>query len=542
MKTLYYNGKIITVNDAQPQAEALLVEDGKIIAVGTLNTMSVLKDDATQLVDLQGKTMLPGFIDGHGHIGNLIAALPKLYPPPAGIVDSKETLFREMKKMIANGELLENGWFAALGYDNAFFENEEHPTRKELDEISKEIPILLLHVSGHVGVVNSKALELAGWTADTPNPEGAVIQRDPVTGELNGILEEKAIHIIGFGYTMKGLSAESLSEMFLHTQQYYASNGITTAQEGGTTQDVLQMLDYCRSHDKLIFDIVAYPIQEYVAELIPDDSESQKYQNHLKIGGAKVVADGSPQAKTAWLTQPYYKKPSYAEEGYSGYPLYTDEQMEQFCKTAMEHNWQMLVHCNGDAMGDQFIRAYRKAKESSGNQKDLRLIMIHAQTVREDQLDAMKELGITPSYFHDHVYYWGDYHLESVLGPERGRRISPLKSSVVRNMRFTVHNDMPVTPPNPVFNIHNAVNRKTRTGREIGTEYAIDVMEAIRAVTIYGAYQYFDEAIKGSLEVGKLADMVILDKNPLEVPKEEIKDIRVLETIKEGKTIYKAEL
>lgn len=192
-------------------------------------------------------------------------------------------------------------------------------------------------------------------------------------------------------------------------------------------------------------------------------------------------------------------------------------------------------------MGDQFIRCYRQALKDTGNQTALRPVMIHAQTVREDQLDEMKELGIMPSFFHDHVFYWGDWHYESVLGPERASRISPLASAVKHGMPFTLHNDMAVTPINPIFNIHNAVNRVTRNGRVLGPEYCIDVMEAIRALTIYGAYQYFDEDIKGSLEVGKLADMVILDKNPLTVPKETIKDIKVMETIKEGVTIYRAE-
>lgn len=540
MKQLFYNGTIVTVNDDMPFAEAILVEDGKIGAIGSFETVKKQQDAETKLIDLAGKTVLPGFIDGHGHIGNLIASLPKLYPPPNGIVDSKEMLFKELRRMVQN-DLLENGWLLALGYDNAFFENNAQPIRSELDAISSEIPMLILHGSGHVGVVNSKAIELVGWTKDTPNPEGGVIQRDPETGELNGIIEEKAIHIIGLGIAMRGLNMDSLVEMFMNSQKYYASVGVTTAQEGGTLEDTVRVMEYCREHGKMLIDVVAYPLQEYLPNVIPDDTEAQTYDRHVKIAGAKVVADGSPQAKTAWLTEPYYEKPENVENGYKGYPIYTDEQMFSFCKQALEHDWQMLVHCNGDATIDQFIRTYRQAQAETGNMKKLRPVIIHSQTVREDQLDAMKEIGIMPSYFHDHVFYWGDWHYESVLGPERGSRISPLASTVKRGIPFTFHNDMPVTPINPIFNIHNAVNRVTRNGRKLGQEYCIDVMEAIRAVTIYGAYQHFDEKIKGGLEVGKLADLVILDKNPLTVPKETIKDIRVLETIKEGKTIYKAE-
>jgi len=265
-----------------------------------------------------------------------------------------------------------------------------------------------------------------------------------------------------------------------------------------------------------------------------------RYARHVKIPGVKVIGDGSPQpgAKTAWLSAPYYKKPDWEPEGYRGYPIYTDEQMYAFCRQALEKNWQIVTHCNGDATADQFIKAYEKAKKDMGNTLNLRPVMIHAQTVREDQLEAMARLGIIPTFFHDHTYYWGDDHLDSVLGPERGKRISPLKSALNRGIPFTLHQDTPVVPPNQILALHNAVNRQTKTGREIGPEFAISPLQAIKAITINAAFQNFDENIKGSLEAGKYADLVILDKNPLKVPEEEIKEIKVLETIKEGKTIY----
>lgn len=540
MKQLYYNGTFITVNDAQPLAEALMVENGKIVAIGSLEEVQAFRDETTDLIDLAGKTVVPGFVDGHGHIGNPAGGIPKLYPTPNGDINSKERLLEEMRRLVEAGEILENGWFVAIGYDNAFFENSAHPNRKELDAISTDIPMIVLHISGHVAAVNSKALEIVGWTKDTPNPEGGIIQRDPITGELTGVVEEKAVKAITYRHVLKGLDEDSQARIFEKTQDFYLSRGVTTAQDGGIiNKGLLDVLEYCQAQERIKIDVGAYPLMEQIPETITDYSSRQRYVNHLKIAGAKVVGDGSPQAKTAWLTAPYYVKPDKAEEGYKGYPVYTDEQLLAFCREALTHNWQMLVHCNGDAMSDQFIRCYRKAIEETGNTTPLRPVMIHAQTVREDQLDAMKELGIMPSFFNDHVFYWGDYHYESVLGPERANRISPLASAVKRGIPFTLHNDMPVTPINPIFCIHNAVNRVTRNGRLLGPEYAVDVMEALKAVTIYGAYQFFDDDIKGSLEVGKLADMVILDKNLLTVPKEQIKDIKVLETIKEGESLYK---
>lgn len=539
MKKLFYNGVIITVNDKQPKATSLLVEDGLITAVGDTDNLMSFKDDMTELIDLQGHTMLPGFIDGHGHICNIITSLPTILPPPNGIVDSKENLIKALSTMVKEKQFLPTGWLIASGYDNAFFENGAHPTRDELDQVSTEIPILIFHASGHVGTANSKALEIAGWDENTPDPEGGALQHDPETGKLNGILKGKAVLNLGFGYGLNGLTIEDQANDFVKTQKFYASMGVTTAQEGGTSPENMDILRYCQSHDMIMLDIVSYPVLETASYLIPDDSPSQHYEKHIKICGAKVVGDGSPQAKTAWLTEPYYIPADNEPVDYKGLSMFSDEQMLDFCRQVMRHNWQLLVHCNGDAMGDQFIRCYQQAKAESGNDSDLRPVMIHAQTVREDQLDQMKELHMMPSFFHDHVFYWGDFDYSSVFGPERGSRISPLYSAQRREIPFTLHNDPPVTPINPIFNIHIAVNRRTRGGMVLGPEYTVDVMEAIRAVTIYGAYQYFDENIKGSLEVGKMADLVILDKNPLSVPKDKIKDITVLETIKEGITIYK---
>ena len=540
MKTLYYNGTIITMEAHCPSAEALLVSDGKIEALGSLETLTPLLQDDTTYINLDGKTLLPGFIDGHSHVGSILAFLPKLFPPPIGHIDSKEALLDELRQLIANDEILENGWLVAEGYENSLFENESHPTREELDRVSTDIPILVLQSSGHVGVINSKALSLAGWNKHTPNPPGGIIARNPKTGEPTGFIEEKAIHALAFAHILKSLNPESLIKLFIKTQDYYASNGITTAQDGGTFKEFLPILTYCQKNSLLKLDIVSYIYQEYSPELLPNHSQQQRYDNHLKICGAKLVNDGSPQGKTAWLTQPYYKVPDGKPSNYCGYPIFSDEQVYQYCLEAIKTDCQMLVHCNGDATVDQFIHAYQQAIKALNKGTDLRPIIIHAQTLREDQLDIMKQLGILPSFFNDHVFYWGDYHLNSVFGPERGNKISPLKPTVNRHMPWTLHSDYPVTPPNILFSLHNAVNRKTRQGRDIGIEYAVDVLDALKAVTIHGAYQHFDETIKGSLAAGKLADLVILDKNPLITPKSQIKEIHVLETIKEGNTIYKS--
>lgn len=538
MQKLYYNGIIVTVDRCATKAQAVLIEDAHILAVGQNEEVAALAATDAEKIDLGGKTMLPGFIDAHSHICNPLSAFAAL--PETGI-DSKDALKMALKGFIEKDCLLDNGWLIASGYENSLFENNAHPTRYDLDEVSTDVPIVVLHKSGHIGAANSKALAFGGYLDDAPDPDGGVICRDSATGEPTGVLEENAIIYLfmtfGFGHTSQKLMVQNLEK----TLASYAKVGVTTAQEGGSTRETVELLKYCSENDKLLIDVVAYPAVIGEEEVIPDHSEKQTYTDHLKIGGVKIVGDGSPQAKTAWMTEPYYEQAEGADADFRGYGKFTDEEMLEFCRISIRHHWQMLVHCNGDAMGDQFIRTYRQAQEELGDDKQLRPVMIHAQTVREDQLDEMKAIGMMPSFFHDHVYYWGDYHYSSVFGPERGSRISPLYSAQRREMPFTLHNDTPVTPIDPIFNIHVAVNRRTRSGMVLGSEYTVDVMEAIRAVTIYAAYQYFDEKIKGSIEPGKLADLVILDQDPLAVPKDKIQGIRVLETIKDGKTIYRAD-
>ena len=217
----------------------------------------------------------------------------------------------------------------------------------------------------------------------------------------------------------------------------------------------------------------------------------------------------------------------------------TDDEANAFVEEAFRKGWQIHAHCNGDAAADQFIKAVRLAVAKLGP-GDRRPVMIHAQTVREDQLDAMKELGIIPSFFGMHTYYWGDWHRDSVLGPERASRISPAASALKRGIPFTQHHDAPVALPSSLMILFSQVNRVTRSGQVLGPEQRVSAMDAIKSITINAAHQYFEEGTKGSLEPGKLADFVILDRNPLTVDPMAIKDIKVVETIKEGVTIYRA--
>ncbi|MGL4762076.1 MAG: amidohydrolase [Sarcina sp.] len=541
-KKVYFNGKIVCVDKDNNIEEAVLVENGIIIATGSNEDMirkAYDRNDEVDEINLKGRTMLPGFIDPHGHI---VAIAQSSMMPNFEEITSRDEMVLKLKAYLNENPKKDGEWLLGLGYDNSKFADGKHPTKVDLDKVSVEIPIFITHASGHIAAVNSKALELFGYIGnDYIVPKGGVVQTMGSSREANGVLEETAFLDETKKVLIGAPSFESVLAALDKAQDLYASYGITTAQDASVDKGVNQLLGAASQYGKLKLDIVGYAIQPVTAELMGKTSTlDAKYNNHYKLLGGKMWLDGSPQAKTAWLTKPYYIVPEDQKEDYCGYGTQADEEVTAYLTTCIEDNIQVNAHCNGDAASDQFIRCYKNALNATENQANLRPVMVHCQTLREDQLDCMQRIGMIPTFFLDHIFYWGDYHYESVLGPERAERISPAGSALKRGMNFTLHQDPPVKMPIMTLAIHNAVNRETESGRVLGEDQRIPVMEAIKAVTINGAYQYFEEKIKGSIEVGKLADFVVLDKCPIITEPKELKTIKVLETIKEGNTIYKA--
>ena len=539
-KTIYFNGKVITVDEKNKIAEAVLVENGRIFKVGTNEEILSKKDENTELVDLDGKTMVPGFIDPHGHI---VAISQTLLLVQLSDVTSVEEIIEKLVDFKEKTTLPKGAWLIGFGYDNSKFANKEHPTKFDLDKVSTDIPVYITHASGHLAVANSLGLELYGYGGtDYVVPEGGVVQTvSHDSKEANGILEENAIMAPEKKGIIPAPAFEQVLDSLVKAQDLYASLGITTAQDASLDEGYDKLLTTAGSMGKLKIDILGYAIQHLTAKMMKNEgTPKREYNNHYKIGGGKTWLDGSPQGKTAWLTLPYYEVPEGEPSDYSGYGTQSDETMIEYYKTCIENNWQVHTHANGDAAIDQFFRCYEKALELTGNKTELRPVIVHCQAMRRDQLKKAAQLGAIPTFFNDHVWFWGDYHYDSVFGPERSQNISPLGWALEEGLKFTLHQDPPVKLPDQILGMHNAVNRKTQSGRVLGEQHKISALEALKAVTINGAYGYFEEDIKGSIEEGKYADFVILDKNILEVNPEEIKDIKVLETIKEGNTIYKA--
>ena len=533
MQKLYYGGNIIAMTGEHNMPEALLVTDEKIAYAGPKAGAEKLTGPDTEYIDLNGKTLMPAFLDGHGHVS--MAAQMALNADLSGC-GSYQDIINTLKQYIEARHISENDVVVGFGYDHNFLKEGGHPTRQILDQVSERIPIYVSHASGHMGCANSAALKLAGIGSNTADPQGGVIGKIPGTKEPDGYLEEAAM--IELQKLLSVHMKMDLMKGLRIVQQEYLKYGITTVQDGASSTDAVQFMKKACDEGAFVLDVVSYPVMSEAdpGQLFIEYPEcDRKYNNHFKLGGYKTVLDGSPQGKSAWLTKPYENSGDYC-----AYPWFTDETVTGFMEQALRDRKQILVHCNGDAAGDQFLKAYEKAlkKIPEAADADLRPVMIHCQTARDDQLDKMADLKMIPSIFVGHVYYWGDIHKKN-LGDTRGRRIIPCKSALDRGLVLNFHQDTPVTKPDMMHSVWAAVNRITRGGEVLGPEQRIGVYDALKAITINTAYAYHEEQEKGTLEAGKLADLVILDKNPLKTDKMKLKDIVVLETMKEGKTLYK---
>ncbi len=537
--TLFYGGEILTMVGENPAfVEAVVIEDGKILFVGKKEDGIEVAGKDCKEVNLEGKTLLPGFIDGHAHFANfgLQAIGAQLLAPPDATCKDIPTLIDLLKEWNTPENRALTGWIFGTGFDDSVLEEKRFPTRHDLDQVTTDYPIMITHISGHFAVVNSKGLEVLGLTSETPNPEGGIIRREADGKTPNGVLEELA----AIPYMLQALMPKDQAgaERFFQAGQDMAlSYGYTTAQEGRAMQNH-ELLVANAMADKLKLDVVSYIDYMFVDQYMNSIWNNRGYNNHYRIGGMKVTLDGSPQGRTAWRTQPYLIPPDGQGADYAGYPaIPNDSVVASIFEKGFKNNWQILVHANGDAAMDQMIRTLRPNVEKYGK-GDRRNTLIHGQYIRFDQLDALKELDVIASLFPLHTFYWGDWHKE-IIGDSLGNKISPVKTALNKGLKVTIHTDAPVALPNLMRVVWTAVARTSRSGEIIGESERLTPYEALKAITIWSAYQHFEEDLKGTLEVGKLADFVILDKNPLKVPIDVIKDIQVLETIKEGQTVFK---
>ncbi|WP_304353603.1 amidohydrolase [Brachyspira innocens] len=530
---VYHNGNILTMKgDEASYAKAIEVRDNTIMKVAYTeeDKKSLVNNVYAEIVDLKGKTLMPSFIDAHSHMVRFAQSLTTVdLTGSTNMLD----IAQKITNYIEVNKLKPDAWVVGFGYDNNLLPDKKNPDRDDLDKISTTHPIFITHASGHVGAMNSKALEEFGVNENTPDIAGGVIERYPNSRKPTGYMEEAAF--MHYAQSIKfSFTDEDLMNFINQAEDVYLGYGITTAQDALISTAEFPLINNMITNNRFRIDVIGFiDLKNSYSLAKTNINMIGNYNNRFKIGGYKIFLDGSPQAKTAWLEQPYVSGPAR----YRGYGIYSNSDVEKFVETALDDKMQLQAHCNGDAAADQYINAFSNVMIKRNTTNNYRAVLVHSQIIREEQYTSMSNLNIIPSIFVAHVYYWGDVHLAN-LGMERASQISASKTALNNNLGFTYHQDTPVIKPNMLETIWCAVNRITRDGVLLGENQKVNPYEALKAITINAAYQNKEEDIKGTIEEGKLADLVILSDNPITCDPMKIKDIEVLETIKEGKTLY----
>ena len=537
---IYFGGDIITMEGNQPiYAEAIAVKDGKIIFVGKKTESDKLKGENTILTNLEGKTLLPGFLDAHSHYINslLVANQCKLYAPPSGPGKDVESIIIALKAFAAERKIPKGELIMGYGYDENVMPKGKLLNRDDLDKAFPDNPVRIDHVSMHGCVLNSLALKKYGISAVTTTPPGGVIVRKPGTNVPYGLIMEMAFMPI-FEKT-DPMTPEQEIEWTKAGQMLYAEAGITTAQEGATHLPQILTIQRASQAGANIIDIVAYPFITDLDNIVKSFpvAEWGKYNKGFKIGGVKITIDGSPQGKTAYFTTPYLTGGPSGERNWKGELTFPQETVNKMVKKVYEMNVPLLLHCNGDGAIDSFLKAYEFARDGNFD-KSWNVTTIHSQFMRKDQIPKFVKYKIRPSFYTLHTYYFYEAHLKN-RGFAQAQYISPMRDAINAGLKPTNHTDFVVAPLDQMMMLWSAVNRISRAGAKVGFDQCVTPYEGLQAMTVNVANQYEESDSKGTLKSGKRADLVILDKNPLKISKMEIRDIKVIETIKDGKTIYK---
>jgi predicted amidohydrolase YtcJ len=536
---VFYGEHILTVDDATRDARAVAVLGDRIVSVGKRDEIARRVGPATRVIELGDHALIPGFIDAHGHLALVSMEIDFLNvsSPPVGPVERIDDIVSLLKQRIEKGDLATGEWVVGFGYDDSLLEEIRHPTRDDLDLASTEHPIVLLHVSHHLATANSAALAAIGLGPESEEPSGGVIRRRAGSREPNGVLEETAAHVL-LGGIPRNDDPATFVKSVTDAIDYHASFGITTIQDGASDPNFLQGLRAVAKHAPLAVDVAAFPTAMTMAFDAPveDLGFSREYVNGLRVAGVKFVLDGSPQGRTAWMREPYTEGPPGAAADYVAYPITDPAHYRAKVKQFIAAGIPVIAHANGDAAIDLMMDGIEGA--IGDERPDHRSVTIHAQLTRPDQLDRMKDLGIVPSFFAAHTFFWGDWHRKS-FGDERASHISPMGGAIRRGVPFSIHNDAPVVPPHMLRLIEIAVERRTRVGYLLGPDQRLSVEQALHAVTQGAAYAYFEEDEKGSITPGKRADLVVLGRDPRGVPPSEISEIEIVETLARGRSVYR---
>jgi len=530
MRKAFINGKIYTVNEKQPYAEAVVVEGNKIKFVGSTDRAYKFIDASTQVIDLEGKIMLPGFNDSHLHFisgGNYLLGI-NLRPAL-----SKEEFVEILRDYINERNLPVSTWVTGGRWDHELWLHKDLPTKEFIDSVSENTPVFVSRIDGHVGLANSKALEQAGITKITPDPDGGLIDRDPETGEPTGILKDNAIDLVY--KVIPPPSLEENIEATLRALEEARKYGITSVQDM-TQLGELEAYKQVMGNGELTCRIYSiYPIDRY-EDIVRAGITVGSVNELINRGALKGYADGSLGAKTAWFFEPYYNDPT----NYGlAIDVVTNGSLERWSIDADRNRLQLCIHAIGDKANAYVLDMYEKIKTINAPW-DRRSRIEHAQHLQQDDIYRFAEIGVIASVQPYHCIDDGVW-AEKRIGQDRIQTTHAYNSLLESGAVVAFGTDWPVAPLNPLLGIYAAVTRRTVDGRNSNgwiPNEKISVEEAIKCYTLNGAYASFEEKIKGSIEVEKLADFVVLSDDILTIDPVKIKDVKVEMTVFDGEIVY----
>ncbi len=532
-KKIFFGGPIITINENKPIAEAVGIEGDRIISVGMFNDVKNELGPNYELINLEGKTFLPGFIDSHLHPILSIFFLIFLDLSKVRSFQELKDLLKEKSKTKSPDNLI-----FGLSLKEEEFDNPEErilPTRWDLDEACPNHPVFLMRYDGHIGIVNSKTLELLEITSETQSPEGGEIRKNE-KGEPTGVLSELAMSpiftILSIPQPKEIIEKAEICFKNLASKGLTSLHGVMELDKGGETGDLggIEIPILRTIKDKVLqnwYSLIYTFTPKKIKRLKKPPLDSQDEFGQFKANALKLWADGSFGAATAYMFEPYTDQPDKV-----GFLVHEKEKMYDIMKKAHNLGYQICIHSIGDK-SNRIIMDLFKRLLTEFPKKDHRHRIEHLSLLTPDIIKDMAKLGVIASCqppFINSEYTW----LKKRLGKERCRFTYPIKSLIDAGIIVASGSDCPIEDPSVILGLHALVNRNGFIPEE-----CITIEEALKTYTINGAYASFEENIKGSIEIGKLADFVILDKNPLEVKSEEIKDIKVVETIIRGKTVFK---
>lgn len=528
---IFVNGEVVTVSPEDDVFEAVAVRGNKICAVGTTQEILRLQGPETWVVDLRGNSLLPGFIDSHLHM--------LMYGTDRLGVDCKSGV-REMVDITSRlvrraRETPPEGWVRGWGYNHQKLAESRHPTREDLDRVSQEHPVIVVRTCNHISAVNSRALEVLGITRDTPDPEGGTIVRDE-NGEPTGVLKETA-HMTAFEASRYS-SSEMLEALSIANHEFLRL-GITSVHEAGGYGPEQMRITYQAVATGLV-KVRIYAIvcslnrsEEFVRHAIDAGLVNGMGDERFRIGPAKIFTDGSSSGPTCATREPYTSDPNDY-----GILYYTQEQINEILGEAHRNGFQITAHAIGDRAVEMVINCIEKALREHPRE-DHRHRIEHAGMVPHDLMDRIERLGIIPIPNPAFFYEFGEGYIKNY--GERVEHMFPMAEYLDRGIIAAAGSDTPVTIADPLWGIYCAVTRNTESSVPVGESQKISVLEAVRAFTYNGAYASFEEERKGSIEVGKLADLVVLDGSILSSSPEEILSLKPVLTMINGEVVFRGE-